>query len=238
MKRKIERVYGVALKKTFKIVNPIKKTIIKTDCKTHLNIQDQALEILRMYGYKREYDFFKKHIINIDRGLVWADQDFKSYHHFYNPIHKKGMYGYEDNALTLAKKYYSKALKYFSFENYERAMFYFGASCHLIQDMTIPHHAKGKLLDNHRPFEIFIKKNYHKINKYKSHEKPILLSSVESYIDYNSLYAIKIDNLYKNVCDIKSKFYFTSIKTVTMAQRTTSGVMIMFYDDILNNIKH
>lgn len=235
MKKKIEKAYSIALTKTFKVVNPIKKTIIKTDCKTHINIQNQAFEILKVHGYQKEHDFFRKHIINIDRGLVWADQDFKSYCHFYNPTQKKGMYGHEDNALTLCQKYYDKAIKYFFDKNYEKSMFYFGASCHLVQDMTIPHHAKGKLFDNHRSFEIYIKKNYNKIIKYKSTEKPILLKNVESFIDHNSLYAIKVDDLYDDIIDLKTRFYFMSIKTVTMAQRTTAGFMIMFYENIFKD---
>lgn len=234
MRKKIENAYGYALKKTFKVVNPIKKTIINTDCMTHINIQKQSFNILKIYNYIKEYEFFKKYINEINEGLVWADQDFKSYNHFYNPIEKKGLYGYEDNACTICKKYYEKALECYKNKNYQEAFFYFGASCHLLQDTTIPQHAKLKLLDSHKPFEIFIKKNYHKIKRYKSHEKPIILDTIEKYIDNNSFYAIKVDNYYKNVEDLNSKFYFISIKTVTMAQRSTAGFMLMFYNEIIN----
>ena len=50
-------------------------------------------------------------------------------------------------------------------------MFYFGAACHIIQDLTVPQHAKGKLFDNHRQFELYVKENYTKINRFKCKEE-------------------------------------------------------------------
>jgi len=164
MKKKLESAYATALASTFKAVNPIKKSIIKTTCEVHLFIQENSIDILKNEGYENEYKLFKEYLPQINQGLVWADQDFKSYHHFYNPKEGKGKYGYDDNAMTVAKSYYNKAIKYYVIDNYERSMFFFGAACHIIQDLTIPQHAKGRLLDNHRQFEVYIKSNY-KINK-------------------------------------------------------------------------
>ena len=234
MKKKIENAYAKALTGTFKAVNPIKKSIIKTDCKIHLYINEDALNILNLYGYKSEYGLFLRHIHHVNRGLIWADQDFKSYHHFYNPKERKGMYGYEDNALTVSKNYYSKALKYAQTKEYSKSMFYFGAACHIIQDLTIPQHAKGKLFDNHRQFEIYVRLNYKKIEKLKSKESPIILSDIESYADYNSTYALTVDHMYKDISDAKARFYLTALKAVPLAQRTSAGCMIMFYRDLKN----
>ncbi len=97
MKSKLESAYAKALTGTFKVINPIKKTIKKTECEVHLYIQENALEILNCNGYSDEYKLFKEYKSKIDEGLVWADQDFKCYHHFYNPKEEKGMYGYDDN---------------------------------------------------------------------------------------------------------------------------------------------
>ena len=234
MKRKIEKVYAKALTQTFKAINPIKKSIITTDCEVHLYIQDNALKTLLEYDYIEEYELFSRYIEYIDKGLVWADQDFKSYHHFYNPMEEKGMYGYDDNALTVAKRYYNKALKFFVLKNYEKSMFYFGASVHIIQDLTVPQHAKGKLFDNHRQFETYIKSNYKKIKKFNSKEKPIILNSVESYANYNSLQALKFDDTYSHIRDTQTKFYLTAIKSINLAQLSSAGFMIMFYEDLAN----
>ena len=233
MKSKLESAYAKALTGTFKVINPIKKTIKKTECEVHLYIQENALEILNCNGYNDEYKLFKEYKSKIDEGLVWADQDFKCYHHFYNPKEEKGMYGYDDNALTVARGYYLKALKYFTLEDYDKSMFYFGAACHIIQDLTVPQHAKGKLFDNHRQFELYVKENYTKINRFKCKEEPIILNSVSDYANYNSLRALKIDYIYKNINDSNTKFYLTALKSLTLAQRTSAGCMIMFYNDLL-----
>ena len=232
MKKKIENVCSTAIYGTLKVVNPIKKTIIKTDCEVHIFIQQTAVEILKNKGYEREYKLFSEYLPHINKGLVWADQDFKSYNHFYNPQEKKGKYASNENALIVAKNYYNKALKYFANKDYEQCMFYFGAACHIIQDLTIPQHAKGKLFDNHRQFEVYVKSNYKKIKRFKSQETPIVLGCIEEYADYNSTNAIKLDYMYRNIDDLNTKFYLTAVKSITLAQRTTAGCMIMFYESL------
>ena len=233
MKSKLESAYAKALTGTFKAISPIKRTIKKTECEVHLYIQENALEILNCNGYNDEYKLFKEYKSKINEGLVWADQDFKCYHHFYNPKEEKGMYGYDDNALTVARSYYLKALKYFALENYDKSMFYFGAMCHIIQDLTIPQHAKGKLFDNHRQFELYVKENYTKIKRFKCREEPIILQSVTDYANYNASSALKIDYIYQNIVDLNSKFYLIALKSIALAQKTSAGCMIMFYKDLL-----
>ncbi len=235
MRKKIENVYGKALSSTFKVVNPVKKSIITTDCEVHVFIQANALEILKNEGYLKEYEFFKSYLPQINKGLIWADQDFKSYHHFYNPHLKRGKFGYEENALTISTKYYNKAVKFFNLDKFELSLFYFGVACHIIQDLTIPQHAKGKLLDNHRQFELYIKNNYMSIPRLKAKEGLIRKNSVEEYAVYNSTHAINYDKMYKNVSNLKNKFYMLGTKCLPLAQRTSAGFMLMFFDRIFNN---
>lgn len=233
MRKTLETAYATALSSTFKIVNPIKKSVIKTDCEVHLFIQEQALEILKIYGHSKEYELFREFAPQINKGLVWADQDFKSYHHFYNPKEQRGKFGYDDNAMTVARGYYNRALKYIAMHNYERGMFYFGAACHIIQDLTIPQHAKGKLLDNHRQFEVYVKSNYRKIKRFKSGSSPIIFDTIEEYVDHNSMSALNIDYMYSNVADTTTQFYLTAIKSITLAQRSSAGCMITLYKNLL-----
>lgn len=233
MRKTLENAYAAALSGTFKMVNPIKKSVIKTDCEVHLFIQENALEILKNQGYNKEYELFKEFMPQINKGLVWADQDFKSYHHFYNPKEQRGKFGYDDNAMTVAKSYYNRALKYIAMHNYERGMFYFGAACHIIQDLTIPQHAKGKLLDNHRQFEVYVKSNYKKIKRFKSTGTPIIFDSVQEYVNHNSMSALNVDYMYANIDDTTTQFYLTAIKCITLAQRSSAGCMIMLYKNLL-----
>ena len=238
MKTSIESAYATALSSTFKIAAPIKRSIIKTDCEVHIFIQQQALNILKINGYENEYNFFMKYIYQINQGLVWADQDFKCYHHFYNPKVQRGKFGYKENAMTLSASYYRRALEHLRLGNYKRSMFYFGAACHIVQDLTIPQHAKGKLLDNHRSFELYVRANYKNNNKFKTEEQAIYFNKIEDYIDYNSRIALKLDYMYRNITNLTTKFYLTAIKAITLSQRTTAGCLIMFYNDMLSNYKN
>lgn len=89
---KLENAYQNILKSAFLVLNPFKKIIIKTECQVHIHINDHALSILLNDQYREEYGFFAPFIDDINKGAVWADQDFKSSNHFYNPYKKKRVY--------------------------------------------------------------------------------------------------------------------------------------------------
>ena len=55
MKSKLESAYAKALTGTFKVINPIKKTIKKTECEVHLYIQENALEITDSWLFDLRY---------------------------------------------------------------------------------------------------------------------------------------------------------------------------------------
>lgn len=232
MKNQLERICGSLISKTFKVINPIKKKIINTNCEVHLFIQNSALDVLKEEGYNKQVQFYKNFEPYIDKGLVWADQDFKSYFHFYNPEDKKGMYGHTTNAMTLANTYYKNALYFISKDDYKNGMAYFGAMCHIIQDVTIPQHAKRKLLDSHKQFETYVKSNYRKVKRFKTKEAPLVYNNVSEYIDFNSRSALNFDYMYKNINNYKTKFYLVAFNSLNLAQRSTAGCMLMFYDDL------
>ena len=234
MRKNIEKAYGKALKGTFKVVNPVKKSIITTDCEVHIFIQSKALEILNNEGYVKQYKFFQAYLAQLNKGLVWADQDFKSYHHFYNPYLKRGKFGYDENAFTLITKYYNKAVKFFNLDKFELSLFYLGAACHLLQDLTIPQHAMGKLLDNHRQFEVYIKNNYKSLPRLIAKEGMIYRETIEEFVNYNATHAINYDRMYRNVKNLRNKFYMLSMKCVPLAQKSTAGFLLMFFNDIFN----
>ena len=139
MLKKIEKTYGTTVKGAFKIVNPIKKRVIKTHCLVHKFINYQAVEILKKENYNEQYEFYLKYIKSLNEGTVWADQDFKSINHFFHYKKKNGMFGFS-NALAECKGYYIKAVNYYNENDIERSMFYLGAACHLVQDSTVPQH--------------------------------------------------------------------------------------------------
>ncbi|MEK6264234.1 MAG: phospholipase, partial [Clostridium sp.] len=77
MKKKIEATYGKTLRGIMISVNPIKKKIMKTHCIVHKFINIQAIEILENKGYSEVNSFYKGYIKELNRGVTWADQDFK-----------------------------------------------------------------------------------------------------------------------------------------------------------------
>jgi phospholipase C len=68
-----ETTYGHILSTVLGIANPVKKRIIKTECKVHRIINIQALKILKNDGYAEEYVFFSSYISDIGQGAVFRN---------------------------------------------------------------------------------------------------------------------------------------------------------------------
>lgn len=238
--KSIELYYGQAFRSILKAVNPFKKTIIKTEAKVHQFINNYAFNILEENGYDAEFKEFEDYIDIINKGAVWADQDFKSINHFYNPRKKKGLYGH-GNALKLVEKYYRTALDSYEENNVEKSMFYLGASVHIIQDLTIPQHVNIRLLDNHRQYENFVKIAYDKVKDFRTLDKPILFDRIEDYVRFNTRVALRIHKQFKEIQDDDLRFYKVTRCSLPLSQRTTAGCLIMFFRQIKNvnvNVEH
>lgn len=227
----IERSYSFLYKKVVKAVNPLKKKIIKTECIVHIFINNQALVILKNDGHNEIYNKLSKYIENINDGAVWADQDFKSSSHFFNPNTKKGLYG-NSNAKNVCIAYYKRAIKEYFQGDIELSMFYLGAACHLIQDMTIPQHANIELLHSHRAYENWVIKMHNKQQKFKVIKGGIYLKSIEGYIYLNTIKALETHKKYLFIKNEHIRFYKTTSVVLIMAQKTTAGLMYNFFYDI------
>lgn len=227
----IERSYSFVFKNVLRAVNPLKKKVKRTECEVHQFINNQALRILENDGLKQEHELFCFYRNIINDGTIWADQDFKSSNHFYNPYNGKGLYG-NSNAMRECTLYYTKALNEYFKGNTENAMFYLGAATHLVQDMTVPQHVNLKLLDNHRKYEVWVIEQYKKQREFKAFNDGIYLNSIKEFIDYNSKSAIDIYNKYEKIENSSQKFYNITLVQLVIAQKTTAGMMSRFYKDI------
>ncbi len=226
-----EAAYDRVLNTVFSFTNPFKKLIIRTQCKVHKFINIRALTILKNDKYLKEYNFFNQYIKEVNKGAVWADQDYRSASHFYNPFKKKGLFGRKD-ALELAVEYHQKALDLWQEEELKEAMFYFGAALHLVQDMTVPQHANIRLLDNHRQYKNYIKRSYKYVKEFQVETGAYLLDSIEDYIRFNTRVAIRINKHFKNIADEEERFYRIARCGLPLAQRTTAGAMVLFFREI------
>ncbi len=227
----VETTYDYMLKAIFGIASPLKKQIIKTQCQVHKYINIQALKILSNDGYIKEYNFFSSYISQINKGAVWADQDFKSTNHFYNPYKKRGLFG-RKSALELGEEYYAKALAYWSKGSFDKALFFFGAVLHIIHDMTIPQHANIRLLDNHRQYENYVKRTYQHVNDFQVREGAYLLDTVREFIRFNARIALKVHKRLKDIADEDKRFFQITKCSLPLAKKTTAGAMVMFYNAI------
>lgn len=230
----IEKSYSLVYKNILKAVNPLKKRIIKTECIVHKFINNQSLIILKNDGYMDVYYILNNYINEINAGAVWADQDLKSSNHFYNPNKDRGLYG-NSNAKRECIFYYKKALNEYFNDDIKGAMFYLGAACHLIQDLTVPQHANIELLNDHRSYENWVIKMYKHHDEFKIFNGGIYNNSLKYYILHNSKQAINTYNMYSNIKNEHMRFYKITSKVLLLAQKTTAGLMYKFFYDIQKN---
>lgn len=228
---KVENIYGKLLRMMFFAMNPFKKMVIETECNIHKSINEQSLMILKNDGYIDAYHFFSDYMHKLNEGVVWADQDFRSTGHFYSPRTGKGLRG-SRNALSLAVEYYSAALKYWYEGDNDRAMFFLGASVHIVQDMTIPQHVNIRLLDNHRQYENFIKRTYINTPKFKTYSGGYYIGSIEEAVLCNARTALRIYSKLKRIKANSRRYYTISKFTLPLAQKTTAGCLLRFYKDV------
>lgn len=227
----IERSYSYLYKKVVRAVNPLKKRVIKTECIVHKFINNQAIEILKNDGHYEIYEHLNDYIDDINEGAVWADQDFKSSNHFYNPNTKKGLFG-NSNAKAECLTYYKRALKEYFYGDIKTSMFYLGAACHLVQDLTIPQHANVELLHNHRAYENWVIKMHNSQRQFKVEKGGIYLNSIEGYIYLNTKKALETHNNYSKIVNEHMRFHKTTSVVLVIAQKTTAGLMYNFFYDL------
>ncbi|MCX8131889.1 MAG: zinc dependent phospholipase C family protein [Clostridia bacterium] len=234
MKDTFEKTYGFVMKYMMAAANPFKKIIIQTECEIHKFINLQALEIIKNDNYIDAYSFFSDYIPQLNEGVTWADQNFKSSGHFYSPSKNKGLYG-NNNALSLALDYYGKALRYWYEGDANTSTFYLGAAVHLVQDMTVPQHANIRLLDNHRQYENFIKRTYLSTPEFAVFKGGYYIENIEEAVKCNARNAIKIYSKLKEIQENEKRYYTITKFTLPLAQKTTAGCFIRYYKDIFKH---
>lgn len=116
-------------------------------------------------------------------------------------------------------------------------MFYLGAALHLIQDVTIPQHVNIRLLDDHRQFETFVKRTYQNVNAFQAYHGAYVLRTLENYMKFNARTALKIYKRYRSIENEESRYYHITKCTLPLAERTTAGAMILFYNHVIKKEK-
>lgn len=232
MRKNFKSTYGNTLKVLFYMANPIKKKVKRTDCIVHKFINLEALDILKNDGYEKEYNFFKKYTSSLNKGVVWADSDFKSTNHFYHHEEGGGLYGFSD-ASTECLRYYNTAICFAKNKEYDKSLFFLGAACHLVQDATVPAHAKKKLI-NHKGFESFVVREVISGYNHEIKHGMVKFNKPEEFISENTKYAVFIESKFRNLKNKEERFSKITDKVLLRANQTTAGFLLLYYNNIQN----
>lgn len=233
---KLEKSFGRVATLVMKGANPFKKFAFKTSCLMHRYINIKSVHILENEGYYEAADFYRDHIRFLNEGATWIDQDFKSINHFYHHEMKKGLYGFSD-ALTEATKYRDKMMYYARRANLTRALFYTGVICHLSQDMTVPQHINNKLLESHHDYEVWILAHSWDTIDFTVRHGIVRYPRFEMYISENAKQANAIYEEAKNIANQEEAFRFIAERLIALAQRTTAGLLLDFYEAWFSTLK-
>ena len=234
MKGKLEKTYNKTMRGAIRVVNPIKKRVKKTECIVHQFINIEAIKLLDHSHMSEEFTFYKNYIYDLNRGVKWADADLKSTNHFYHHELGRGLYGFS-NAKEECLKYYNEALKLYKENEINKAMFFLGAACHLVQDSTVPAHAM-KNLKKHKPLEKYI------VNKVSSgysinvEGDIIKYPDIHDYIINNTKEAVKGYKEFEDIEMNKDRCENISNIIVEKAIRTTAGVLSDFFKEVNSQI--
>lgn len=234
MKKKLETTYGKTLQGLMFAVNPVKKAMLKTHCTVHKYINMKAIEILRAEGNTEEYLFFRQNIKPLNLGVTWADQDLKSSNHFFHYERERGLYGFSD-ALSECVKYYNRSMTLLKNGELDKAVFYFGAACHLVQDVTVPHHVSNRLLKSHRKFELWIIARLMSDFSFDAENGITRYESIEEYICSNAEMAHSTYCKYEKIQNLEERYHKVASEIMKEAQRSTAGFMLDFYEEVQKN---
>ena len=122
----------------------------------HDEILVRALIFLQRHQKQAIALFFAAFQDDLHQGMIWADKSWKNIAHYCRATSIAPKSNLWPTAKEEATVYFEKA-KYHFTTNIRRSFFFLGSSLHILQDMAVPHHARGILLDGHQEFEKYVK---------------------------------------------------------------------------------
>lgn len=187
---------------------------------THVFCNQQGRVILFNDGYKQIAQLFNRFSNELDKGVIWADQLWRSMAHHYNPETGRGVW-FWPNSAQKCSAYLKKAFMFWRQGKHTKAMFFIGAATHLVQDACVPHHAYCQMFDGHLDYERWVKerKHYYKINSGGLYN---LGHTPEEWIRANARVARKYYDYVKSPGS--DEFYHqATVLLLLLTQRSTAG---------------
>ncbi len=195
---------------------------------THEFCNTQALQILRNDGFTRYTEYLQQFKREINLGVYWADKGWKNIHHYYEPRSGRGLWHFA-GAIDQFAAYYRLALHTLRRGDHSKAAFLIGAAAHLVQDLCVPHHARGKLFDGHKQYESWAEANCADYavslqGLYGQGRPAFSLLEANAAIAADFLDAVKLEG------DEAGYRRATSV-LLPLAQRTTAGLLWRFAEE-------
>lgn len=205
--------------------------IIDKPCVTHAFCNRQALQIMIRDGLDQCVPFFRTYLKEINLGGYWADKSWKNVDHYYVPETGKGIWPF-GNALDTFGIYYEWASKEIRTGNFRKAAFFLGAAAHLVQDLCVPHHARGRMFNGHKEFETWAR---HNMNDFAVGDDGCYLDADRKVAELLTDNAAVASFLLDRVDIKKDNVDFEGVTSITLplAQRSTAGLFQHFYSRIL-----
>jgi phospholipase C len=210
--------------------SPLQRFIDKPPV-THAFCNIQAFRILSRDAALPYTDFFSTDMKEINSGGYWADSQWKNIDHYFELETGRGIWPF-GNALDTFQEYFASALKEARQGNRRKAAFFLGAAAHLVQDMCVPHHARGRMFNGHQDYEGWAMKAC----------RDYAVDSLGIYLQGSRIAEFIIENvrvaaeLLDEVDTDKGNTNYEGITAITLplAQRSTAGLFEHFHRVALN----
>lgn len=196
---------------------------------THEFCNRQAITILRNDGFMQQAQLYEDNLAELNLGVYWADTDWKNIHHYFEPSSGKGLLSLA-NASDVFQSYYETAVTLLRQGDIKKSIFFLGTAAHLVQDMCVPHHARGKLFDGHKQYENWVQERC----------LAYAVDSGGSYCEGRPSCSLLINNarmaaeFWDDVIPTanESRFHYATSILLTQAQQATAGLLLKFTQEM------
>lgn len=205
---------------------PIQKLVFRKG-ETHLFLNKQALQVLKKDGKSSHAKTLNNYLEIINRGVLWADRDWKNFAHYFDPLSGIG-YGPWPDARLECNDYFDKALVHWRHGNKKKAFFFLGAAAHLVQDLCVPHHARCIAFCGHQEYENWVQEKCYDYAVYSEGEYNVA-SSPSDWVERNARISRYYFPYVSNISSLTSYRMATGV-LLPLAQRTTAGFFSFFLE--------
>lgn len=189
-------------------------------------------------------------IKNYFDSLVKAQDEYDFYYyyqweHYWNPYTKTGLYG-NIGAPYHAQSYFDKAVNYYLglgiySEDKEKAYYYLGYAIHLLQDVTVPHHARNDPFNYHTTYENFCDREFKDGNIvfpltgiYNTPRDWFGYINVKGWVHEAALSAAPYYEIIENNAYDYNIWLNTAIELMGKAVKLTAGLLFYFWQYVQN----